>query len=102
MRALEDALNAFAGTAVVISHDRWFLDRICTHILAFEDPEGFDEAATASDIRPRRVVFFPGSWSEYREHAAKQSKSRGNAGAPPKAVGSKGKTSTKKSSKKQK
>ena len=51
MRALEEALESFAGCAVVISHDRWFLDRIATHILAFEG----DSA----------VRFFPGSWSEY-------------------------------------
>ena len=37
LRALEEALDEFAGSAVVVSHDRWFLDRICTHILAFEE-----------------------------------------------------------------
>lgn len=51
LRALEEGLEAFAGCAVVISHDRWFLDRICTHILAFE---GNGE-----------VFFFEGSYSEY-------------------------------------
>ena len=51
LRALEDALVSFAGCVVVISHDRWFLDRIATHILAFED-DGV-------------VTFFPGGWSEY-------------------------------------
>jgi sulfate-transporting ATPase len=51
LRALEDALEAFAGTLMVISHDRWFLDRIATHILAFE---GNSE-----------VVWFPGNYSEY-------------------------------------
>ena len=58
LRALEDALQAYAGAAVVISHDRWFLDRICTHTLAFLDPETDGEAG---------VVFYPGSYSEYRE-----------------------------------
>lgn len=53
MRALEEALENFAGCAVVISHDRWFLDRIATHILAFEG----DSQAT----------FFEGNWSEYEE-----------------------------------
>ncbi|MHB1585768.1 MAG: energy-dependent translational throttle protein EttA [Acidiferrobacteraceae bacterium] len=53
LRALEDALLAFAGCAVVISHDRWFLDRIATHILAFEG-EG-------------RVVFFEGNYADYEE-----------------------------------
>ncbi len=53
LRALEDALETFAGTALVISHDRWFLDRIATHILAFE---GNSE-----------VVWFPGNYSEYEE-----------------------------------
>jgi len=51
MRALEEALESFAGCAVVISHDRWFLDRIATHMLAFEGDS--------------RVVFFDGNYSEY-------------------------------------
>ena len=66
LRALEDALVAFAGTAVVISHDRWFLDRICTHTLAFEEDEGADPNA------PRRVEYYPGSYSEYREYVARE------------------------------
>ncbi len=53
MRALEEALENFAGCAVVISHDRWFLDRIATHILAFEGDS--------------RVEFFDGNYSEYEE-----------------------------------
>jgi ATP-binding cassette ChvD family protein len=53
LRALEDALESFAGTALVISHDRWFLDRIATHILAFEGDS--------------EVVWFPGNYSEYAE-----------------------------------
>ena len=53
LRALEDALENFAGCAIVVSHDRWFLDRIATHILAFED-EG-------------QVRFFYGNWSEYEQ-----------------------------------
>jgi ATPase subunit of ABC transporter with duplicated ATPase domains len=51
LRALEEGLENFAGCAVVISHDRWFLDRICTHILAFEG-DG-------------KVFWFEGSYSEY-------------------------------------
>ena len=54
LRALEDAIEAFSGCAVVISHDRWFLDRIATHILAFE---GDGE-----------VVWFEGNYAEYEEH----------------------------------
>jgi len=54
LRALEEALDDFAGCAVVISHDRWFLDRICTHILAFEGDS--------------QVYFFEGSYSEYEEN----------------------------------
>ncbi len=54
IRALEEALNNYAGCAVVISHDRWFLDRVCTHILAFEG-EG-------------TVYFFEGGFSEYEEN----------------------------------
>ena len=51
LRALEEGLESFAGCAVVISHDRWFLDRICTHILAFEGNGN--------------VFFFEGSFTEY-------------------------------------
>ena len=58
LRALEEGLESFAGCAGVISHDRWFLDRICTHILSFE---GNSE-----------VVFFEGSYSEYEEYKMKQ------------------------------
>jgi ATP-binding cassette ChvD family protein len=54
LRALEEGLENFAGCAVVISHDRWFLDRICTHILAFESDS--------------EVFFFEGSYSEYEEN----------------------------------
>ena len=58
LRALQEGLDDFAGCAVVISHDRWFLDRICTHILAFE---GNSE-----------VFFFEGSYSEYEENKMKR------------------------------
>jgi ATP-binding cassette ChvD family protein len=54
IRALEDGLENFAGCAVVVSHDRWFLDRIATHILAFEDNS--------------EVVFFEGGYSDYEAH----------------------------------
>src|SRR4030043_1190733 len=53
LRALEDALESFAGCVVVISHDRWFLDRICTHILAFEGES--------------KTLWFDGNYSEYEE-----------------------------------
>ena len=58
LRALEEGLEGFAGCAVVISHDRWFLDRICTHILAFEGDGN--------------VFFFEGSYSDYEVHKAKR------------------------------
>ena len=58
LRALEEGLEAFAGCAVVISHDRWFLDRICTHILAFEGDGN--------------VFFFEGSYSDYEINKAKR------------------------------
>ena len=58
LRALEDGLENFAGCAVVISHDRWFLDRICTHILAFEGDS--------------TVYFFEGSFSDYEENKKKR------------------------------
>ena len=58
LRALEEGLEAFAGCAVVISHDRWFLDRICTHILAFEGDGN--------------VFFFEGSYSEYESNKMKR------------------------------
>ncbi|MBP5708732.1 MAG: ATP-binding cassette domain-containing protein, partial [Bacteroidales bacterium] len=54
LRALEEGLENFAGCAVIISHDRWFLDRVATHILAFRGDS--------------RVVWFEGSFSEYEEH----------------------------------
>ncbi len=54
LRALEEGLDDFAGCAVVVSHDRWFLDRICTHILSFE-PDG-------------NVVFYEGSYSDYEDY----------------------------------
>lgn len=58
MRALEEALLEFGGCAVVISHDRWFLDRICTHILAFEGES--------------QVYFYPGNYTEYEEDRKKR------------------------------
>ena len=58
LRALEEGLESFAGCAVVVSHDRWFLDRICTHILSFEGDSN--------------VVFYEGSYSEYEEYKRKQ------------------------------
>ncbi|MEY8849139.1 energy-dependent translational throttle protein EttA [Psychroserpens sp. XS_ASV72] len=58
LRALEEGLENFAGCAVVISHDRWFLDRICTHILAFEGNS--------------QVYFFEGSFSDYEENRKKR------------------------------
>ena len=66
LRALEEGLEAFAGCAVIISHDRWFLDRICTHILAFEGATG--EKGTA----PGQVVFFDGNYSEYEANKAQR------------------------------
>lgn len=58
LRALEEGVESFAGCAVVISHDRWFLDRICTHILAFEGDS--------------QVVYFEGTYSEYEENKRKR------------------------------
>jgi energy-dependent translational throttle protein EttA len=58
MRALEEALLEFGGSAVVISHDRWFLDRICTHIMAFEGDS--------------KIYFYPGNFSEYEEDRKKR------------------------------
>ena len=54
LRALEEGLDDFAGCAVVVSHDRWFLDRICTHILSFEGDS--------------KVVFYEGSFSDYEDY----------------------------------
>ncbi len=58
LRALEEGLDNFAGCAVIISHDRWFLDRVCTHILAFEGDSN--------------VIFFEGSFSDYEENRKKR------------------------------
>jgi len=69
LRALEDAVEAFSGCAVIISHDRWFLDRLATHILAFEG-EG-------------EVVWFEGNYAEYVEH---RRRTVGDAAAQPKRM----------------
>ena len=69
LRALEDALLEFAGCVLVISHDRWFLDRIATHILAFEGDS--------------QVVFFPGNYQEYE---ADKRKRLGEEGAKPRRI----------------
>ena len=69
LRALEDALLEFAGCVLVISHDRWFLDRIATHILAFEGDS--------------QAVFFPGNYQEYE---ADKKKRLGEEGAKPKRI----------------
>jgi sulfate-transporting ATPase len=69
LRALEEALENFAGCAVVISHDRWFLDRLATHILAFEGDS--------------QVVFFNGNWSEYE---ADRKKRLGSDASVPKRI----------------
>ncbi|MFW5827852.1 MAG: energy-dependent translational throttle protein EttA [Alkalispirochaeta sp.] len=57
LRALEEAVDQFAGSALVVSHDRWFLDRVCTHLLAFEE-DG--------------VFWYDGNWSEYAEYRRKK------------------------------
>ena len=65
LRALEEGLEAFAGCAVVISHDRWFLDRICTHILAFE-------GAMSGNSDDHSVFFFDGNYSDYEANKAQR------------------------------
>lgn len=69
MRALEEAILEFGGSVVVISHDRWFLDRVCTHIMAFEGDS--------------QVSFFTGNYSEYEEDKKKR---LGEEGAQPKRI----------------
>jgi ATPase subunit of ABC transporter with duplicated ATPase domains len=69
LRALEEALLNFAGAAIVISHDRWFLDRVATHILAYEDPG--------------EINFFAGNYTEYE---ADRRERLGDAAAQPKRV----------------
>ena len=54
MRALEEAIESFAGSAVIVSHDRWFLDRLATHILAFEGDS--------------TVQYFDGNYSQYEQY----------------------------------
>ena len=68
LRALEEALVAFAGCAVVISHDRWFLDRIATHMLAFEGDS--------------RVVWFEGNYQDYEADRQPAPGRRGGPAAP--------------------
>jgi ATPase subunit of ABC transporter with duplicated ATPase domains len=69
LRALEEALLDFAGCAIVISHDRWFLDRVATHILAYEDPA--------------EINFFTGNFTEYE---ADRRARLGDAATQPKRV----------------
>jgi ATPase subunit of ABC transporter with duplicated ATPase domains len=58
LRALEEAIESFSGCAVVVSHDRWFLDRIATHVLAFEGDS--------------RAVWFEGNYADYEEHRRRE------------------------------
>ena len=58
LRALEEGIENFGGSAIIISHDRWFLDRVCTHILAFEGDS--------------QVTFFDGNYTEYEEFRRKK------------------------------
>ena len=74
LRALEDALLRFAGCVLVVSHDRWFLDRIATHILAFEG-DG-------------RVVWYPGNYQEYDDDHKRRSLAHGEAGAQERKIAS--------------
>ena len=69
LRALEEGLEAFAGCAVIISHDRWFLDRICTHILAFEGQTTGDGSSAAGE---GSVFYFEGNYSEYEANKAQR------------------------------
>ena len=68
LRALEDALLDFAGCAVVITHDRWFLDRVATHILAFEGDS--------------QVTWFEGTWGEYADWVDGDARPRSARAAP--------------------
>jgi ATP-binding cassette ChvD family protein len=68
LRALEDAIDTFAGVTLVISHDRWFLDRVATHILAFEDGE---------------VIWYDGNWTEYAEWRGAALEKKGVAAGRP-------------------
>ncbi len=68
LRALEQALLSFPGCAVIISHDRWFLDRVATHVLAFEGDS--------------EVVFFEGNFEAYEEHRRERARRRGRPAAP--------------------
>ena len=57
LRSLEEALQSFVGSAIIVSHDRWFLDRLCSHILAFEKDQ---------------IIFFEGNYQEYEEDKRKR------------------------------
>ena len=72
LRALEEGLESFAGCAVVISHDRWFLDRICTHILAFESAPAAQSASESPGQEGSNVFFFEGNYSEYEANKAQR------------------------------
>ncbi|CAM9181998.1 unnamed protein product, partial [Discosporangium mesarthrocarpum] len=67
LRSLEDALREFAGSVLIVSHDRWFLDRVCSHTIAFE---GGGTGAGGGGVS--EVNFFRGNHSEYARHATRE------------------------------
>lgn len=67
LRSLEDAIQDFAGSVLIVSHDRWFLDRVCSHTIAFEE-ELKDDSINSG----RNVVVFPGNHSEYAKEATQR------------------------------
>lgn len=66
LRSLEEAIQDFAGSVMIVSHDRWFLDRVCSHTIAFEEEPS--EGAGGE----RAVIVFPGNHSEYAKEAAQR------------------------------
>lgn len=76
LRSLEEAIHGFAGSVLIVSHDRWFLDRVCSHTIAFEDAPsragGGDSVSVVGGEEVRgesRVVVFPGNHGEYAKQA---------------------------------
>ena len=81
LRSLEEAIHGFAGSVLIVSHDRWFLDRVCSHTIAFEDASSSSSVGTSISGGDRidgggeratgesRVVFFRGNHGEYAKQA---------------------------------
>lgn len=75
LRSLEEAIHGFAGSVLIVSHDRWFLDRVCSHTIAFEEEDPAAKRGGGEGVGglrgESRVVVFPGNHGEYAKQASR-------------------------------